>query len=332
MKWCSTYFVLWITLILQTFQNSIATASNSIDDILQLQDETGVITVTAENYPLLNKGVPGYYNILYITMKGTNSNGMSCQLCHDFEKSYHAVANAIRSQAPQSLSLFFTLDVNEVPQLVEDLKLQNVPHLVVYPPAEDAKQAEFEWKTSPFFQYPLAPNSANDALRFGDFLAKILNISITVPQDFNIQEFVYYFIACMAIFIFIKKVIFPKITNKWKFFSMILSFGILLPGITGYKFVEMNGIPLIARDGENRIMYFSGGSGWQFGIEIFSVSSMYIVMSTLSILLICLPKISRISEKMKGLLASLLACALFYFFSYFISCYLIKNPEYPIVF
>ncbi|EJS42464.1 ost6p [Saccharomyces arboricola H-6] len=332
MKWCNTYFILWLTLLFQKFQNSVAAVSNNIDDILQLQDESGVITVTAENYPLLIHGVSGYFNILYITMKGTNSNGKSCELCHEFEKSYYTVANAILSQAPQSPSLFFTVDVNEVPQLVKDLKLQNVPHLVVYPPAESTKETEFEWKTSPFYQYALVPNNAGDVLQFGDFLAKILNISITVPQDFNVQEFVYYFIACMVLFIIIKKVILPKITNKWKFFSMVLSFGILLPSITGYKFVEMNGIPFIARDEKSRIMYFSGGSGWQFGIEIFSVSSMYIVMSALCILLIYLPKVPRLSDKIKVLLAPFLTCVLFYFFSYFISCYLIKNPGYPIVF
>ncbi|CAI4035461.1 hypothetical protein SMKI_13G1090 [Saccharomyces mikatae IFO 1815] len=332
MKWCITYVILYIVLIFQKFQGSIATVSYNIDDILQLQDETGIITVTAENYPLLSHGVPDYFNILYITMRGTNSKGMDCQLCHDFEKTYHTVANVIRSQSPQSLSLFFTVDVNEVPQLVKDLKLQNVPHLVVYPPAKNDKQTQFEWKMSPFYQYSLVPDNADDTLQFGDFLAKILNISITVPQDFNVQEFVYYFVACMVIFIFIKKVILPKITNRWKFFFMILSFGILLSSISGYKFVEMNRIPLIARDAKNRIMYFSGGSGWQFGVEIFSVSAMYIVMSALSVLLVCLPKISWMSEMAKGLLASFLACVLFYFFSYFISCYLIKNPGYPIVF
>lgn len=332
MKWCSTYIIIWLAIIFHKFQKSTATASHNIDDILQLKGDTGVITVIADNYPLLSRGVPGYFNILYITMRGTNSNGMSCQLCHDFEKTYQAVADVIRSQAPQSLNLFFTVDVNEVPQLVKDLKLQNVPHLVVYPPAESNKQSQFEWKTSPFYQYSLVPENAENTLQFGDFLAKILNISITVPQAFNVQEFVYYFVACMVVFIFIKKVILPKVTNKWKLFSMILSLGILLASITGYKFVEMNAIPFIARDAKNRIMYFSGGSGWQFGIEIFSVSLMYIVMSALSVLLIYVPKISCVSEKMRGLLSSFLACVLFYFFSYFISCYLIKNPGYPIVF
>ncbi|CAI4699357.1 ALI_HP2_G0039460.mRNA.1.CDS.1 [Saccharomyces cerevisiae] len=332
MKWCSTYIIIWLAIIFHKFQKSTATASHNIDDILQLKGDTGVITVTADNYPLLSRGVPGYFNILYITMRGTNSNGMSCQLCHDFEKTYQAVADVIRSQAPQSLNLFFTVDVNEVPQLVKDLKLQNVPHLVVYPPAESNKQSQFEWKTSPFYQYSLVPENAENTLQFGDFLAKILNISITVPQAFNVQEFVYYFVACMVVFIFIKKVILPKVTNKWKLFSIILSLGILLPSITGYKFVEMNAIPFIARDAKNRIMYFSGGSGWQFGIEIFSVSLMYIVMSALSVLLIYVPKISCVREKMRGLLSSFLACVLFYFFSYFISCYLIKNPGYPIVF
>lgn len=172
MKWCSASFILWTILIFQKLQFSFATVSNSKDDILQLQDENGVITVTAENYAMLSHGVPDYYTILYITMRGTNSKGMGCELCHDFERIYHTVANAIHSQAPQSLSLFFTVDVNEVPQLVKDLQLKNVPHLVVYPPAEPSKQADFEWKTSPFYQYALVPDNAKDALKFGDFLAK----------------------------------------------------------------------------------------------------------------------------------------------------------------
>lgn len=298
------------------------------EKLLFLRDDSGIIRVTDENYNELSNGIKDYFNVVFITTSKTNSQGVVCDVCDDFESVIRKVSLAILQQAPNAKALFFSVDVSHNKKLIEEMGLTTIPHVLIFPPPE----AEgFRWSKSAFYQYTLTPENARDPLSFADYLAKILKVYIKVDEDFNYKEFLVYFVACIIVFSFFKKMVLPKIQNKSKFFCMLISFGILLPSITGYKFTQMNSIPFIARDPAGNIMYFSGGMGWQFGIEIFTVSMMYLGMTGLTVTLIYLPNTAA-NVQVKGVLSAVLSCALFYIFSYFISCFEIKSPGYPYAF
>ncbi|CCC71579.1 hypothetical protein NCAS_0H02690 [Naumovozyma castellii] len=295
--------------------------------LLSLRDEDGIIKITDENYGLFRTGVADFYNVLYVTMSQSNTAGQVCEMCFDFEKTLRKVTSSILKQEPDANVLFFIADVSDMSLIVDDLKLTNVPHLVVYPPP--TPDQEFSWSTSPFYQYELNVDNANDVMQFGDYLAKILRIYLRIQANFDYNEFVTYFVGFMAVFIIFKKLILPLITNKWKSFCILVAFIILLPSITGYKFTEMNAIALIARDKDDKIMFFSGGMGWQFGIEVFTVSLMYIVMAGLVIALILSPRLKVLNTNTGAFLSVVLGSCLLYMFSYYLSCFKIKNPYYP---
>lgn len=292
-----------------------------------IKNAFNIIEVTEDNYPIISQGVDGYYNILFLTMRSKNSNNYNCQICVDFEPIYRKVAAAVRDQAPHSKVLFFMADVNEVPSLVHDLKLKNVPHVVSYSPPN--ANSDFSWSKSPFYHYQLSNQSVKDILHFGNFVGKMLQIYIQLEEDFNMFEFFGYSAFFIGVFLFIKKVVLPNIDHKWKVGLYILSLFIILNSISGYKFTQINNIPLLARNNEGKIMYFSGGNSWQFGIEIFFVSGMYIIMGLFTLLLIWLNTWSFVDDRIKIVLSSIFACGVFYTFSYFISCYKIKELFYP---
>ncbi|SMN17805.1 similar to Saccharomyces cerevisiae YML019W OST6 Subunit of the oligosaccharyltransferase complex of the ER lumen [Maudiozyma saulgeensis] len=323
----------YIAAIFQTLCVSALLQSN---DIQQYKDEHGIIHVTEELYKKLKYGVEGEYSVLYITIYSTNEDGnYRCPMCIEFEETIHGVQNIIKKQRPDIPISYYIVDAYEVPSLIKDMGIENVPHLVVYPPINMGKQETepFSWSNGQFYQYELTPDHSGDVLHFGDFLAQVLNIYIEVEEDFDKGKFIQYFVGSTIFFVILKKIIWPivKKGNVSKMAMILLAFSIMLPSLTGYKFTEMNRIPFIARNDEGNIMYFSGGTGWQFGIEVFTVSLMYTGMGILFIGLIFLKSDfiqERINEKMDSLLTLLFGYALFYLFSYYIGCFSVKSPGY----
>lgn len=317
------HFLVWAFLLCSQLTHALIEPNNPV----LKRDQTNVITVTEDNYPLVSQGIDGYHNILFLTMRSKKGNNYDCQICIDFEPVYRKVATAVKQQTPSTKVLFFIADVHDVPSLIKDLKLTNVPHVVAYGPPKDGDK--FSWAESSFYHYQLTNQSVQDILHFGNFIGNLLQIYIQLEEDFSIFEFVGYFSFFIGIFLFIKKVVLPNITNKWKLGLFILSLFIIFMSITGYKFTEMNNIPLLARDEHGEIMYFSGGSSWQFGIEIFTVSGMYIVMGVCTLLLIGINNWSMLTYEKQSMFSMALALLLFSMFSYYLSCYHIKEPGYP---
>lgn len=316
---------IWSLFLLLCSQFTLAQIE--FNDPIILRDSTNVVKVTEENYKTLSRGVNGYFSVLYITMRSQTGGKYDCPMCLEFEKVYRKISTTILNQQPSAKVLFYIADVHDVPTMINDLELKNVPHVVIYNPPEESK--EFEWSISPFYQYKLSDKSLSDNLHYANFIAQLLQINISVDQDFDTNEFVIYFMLFIIIFVAIKKIILPKIKNKSKVLMVSLSFLILLTSICGYKFTAINNIPLIARDDKGNIMFFSGSTHWQFGIEIFSVSGMYIIMSGLTLSLIFLNKLESMDGMKRNALAISFVCTLIYTFQYFISCYHIKDPGYP---
>ena len=123
-----------------------------VESVLSLRDENGMIEITDDNYLGLSQGIGDYHTVIYITMRGSNVKGLSCGICNEFETILREVSTAVYSQYPNLNVVFFVADVSKNKQLVADLDLKFVPHLLVYPPPADDK---FSWKSAQFYQYEL---------------------------------------------------------------------------------------------------------------------------------------------------------------------------------
>ncbi|SCW02794.1 LAFE_0F14422g1_1 [Lachancea fermentati] len=302
-------------------------------DIIGLRDKDGIIEVTESNYQTLSKGIRNFYSVLYLTASKPNSEGVYCDICDQFEANVRKTSAAILEQVSFEVSteiFFFKLDVSEVPSLLKEMPLKAIPHLLVYPPSPN--DDNFAWHSNQFYQYQIGKHSVEDPVHFADFLAKIFNVFIRIKPDFNYEEFLQYFILCLVIFFVFKKKVLPLIPHKARFFSMLFSLSLILLSITGFKFTQINGIPLLAKDKDGNIMFFSGGMGWQFGIEIFTVSAMYLVMGGCCVGMILLSQCSKLNSNVTNFATLALVGILTYMFAYFLSCFKIKNPGYPYTF
>ncbi|SCV05665.1 LANO_0H12486g1_1 [Lachancea nothofagi CBS 11611] len=310
---------------------SLARLARSLQwaDIINLRDQDGIIEVTDANYQLLAKGPRDFYSVLYVTASQPNSQGEYCDLCDLFEANFRKVSLAMLSQLSEEVNqetFFFKLDVSHCRSFVQELGLKTIPHLLIYPP--NPNNENFAWSKDQFYQFHVTRESVQDPVLFADFLAKILNVYIQVMRDFDITEFSYYFLAFLACFYVLKKKILPLIPDKSRFFSLFFSLALIFVSITGYSFTRMNNIPLIAKDEQGQIMYFSGGMGWQFGLEIFTISGMYLFLGSCTVGMIMLPRLNLSSNVFNAASIILLACGL-YGFVYFTECFKIKQPGYP---
>lgn len=325
MIFCSFTRLIWYLLWLKCVLSEI-----SGEDLVELRDKNGIIKVTEQNYPLLSKSARNFYSILYITKSQVSFKEFSCDICKKFEPTWTKVSRTFLEQLPSDLSnrvFFFIADITENPQLVYELNLTNVPHCLIYLPEENDES--FQWSSYPFYNFEITDENSNDPIIFGNFMAKLLNVYIEIDQDFIVNDFIRNFFIFVFIFIILKKKVLTKIKRKGLFFSCLFSLFILMISITGYKFTSMNNIPFIAYNDKHEIMFFAGTFNWQFGIEILTVSSMYLFMSIGITTLILLPKYKSMSSLIVCLILICINISIFQMYSYFISCFTIKYPEYP---
>ena len=91
----------------------------------------------------------------------------------------------------------------------------------------------------------------------------------------------------------------------------------------------MNNIPFLAKNEKGDVMFFSGGMGWQFGIEILTVTGMYFVMGGSVVAMIYISRVKALKPAMANATSIALLALGFYMFAYFVSCFKIKEPGYP---
>lgn len=294
-----------------------------------------------------------------------------------FRKVSNLIEEKFNNISDDKKILFYVSEVEKNGQLIADFNLTAVPHILMYPPIDEYEPngTPISWALSSFYEYNLPENSVDDPLRMIDFIGQAMQETFDLSlydddnnrndneyesffSNYEWSELITNFIVYVSIFIIIKKLFLRYLTiddkildndPRYKMFKIIINkimiifcflliFGILLPSISGYKFTQINEIIFIARNDEGKIMYFSGGQGWQFGIEVLTVSLMYIGLSSL---LISLIYIYKIFEKMNkdgnnnniiiigNIIILILAIGIYYGFDYYISCYEIKSPGYP---
>lgn len=302
----------------------------SWNEIEEFRDNDGLIEVTEDNYQKFSKGSRAFYSILFVTASETDSQSEVCELCDLFEASVRATSRAMLAQLSEDINreaFFFRLDVKQCPSFVNEINLKSFPHMLIFPPHESDE--DFSWSKSQFYQFPVTPQSASDPIHFADFLARIMNVYIQVVRDFDQTEFIQYFLVSLVCFFIFKKKILPLIPNKGWLFSLLFSLVVIYTSITGYKFTTMNNIPFLAKNEKGDVMFFSGGMGWQFGIEILTVTGMYFVMGGSVVAMIYISRVKALKPAMANATSIALLALGFYMFAYFVSCFKIKEPGYP---
>ncbi|AGO14127.1 AaceriAER330Wp [[Ashbya] aceris (nom. inval.)] len=322
---CAALVVLW-TLLVQSVIGAI-----SWSELQTLREANGLIRVTESNYELVSKGAREFYSMVLVTSSVPNSKGEECGLCAalqpTFDKVVDSFHNSVRADE-KHLYQFFLLDVSKNPTFVKEMRLRTIPHFFVYPPSPE--EESFAWARNPLYQYEVTEANVGDAMKLADFAAKLVNVRVRVPESFDVSTFFSSFVGFTVVFVALKKLVRAQIAHKSRYSGCLFALLIIMVSITGLKFTQINRIPFLAKNDKGAIMFFAGSMSWQFGIEIVSVSLMYLLMASCVLLLIWLRRgLAKNHRRARIILIVMTNVSLFYAFSYFLSCYKIKLPDYP---
>lgn len=289
-------------------------------ELQALKSQDGVIKLDDSNFFELTTGPRDYYiSLLYTAM----AQEVGCESCKKFDPIYGKISRSYSASNPGKDGIvFFKADFNDNKAAFGKLQMNQVPRLWVFPPGEDIGYGVL----NEHFDYTLAGRAMEDPLHFADFVSKLVNANIVVQEDFEPLQFAQYFVVTFVVVLLLKKKVLSKLP-KVALFRMVSTLAIVIL-TSGYMFTIIRGIPLLSHDANGEIMYFSGGTHWQFGSETFIVASIYLgFVSLFYLLVVFIPR--QDSEAKRNTLAICASIGVLWLFSQLTGIYLVKDPSYP---
>jgi oligosaccharyltransferase complex subunit gamma len=299
---------------------SNAFAVLSFKELESWREPSGVIQLNDTTFFSLVTGPRDYYAALLFT---ATDNSINCVSCQKFDPIYHLVSKSYTSSNPGKDGIvFFRADFHDNQQVYNKLQMLQVPRLWVFPPSN----YEGYNVSSPHFDYQIGDKAIDTPLDFADFVSKIVGANIMVQEDFELTQFLQYFVGTFVTVLLLKKQVLSKLA-KDSIFKFLSVFAIVIL-TSGYMFTVIRGIPLLSRNEKGEIMYFSGGTHWQFGSETFIIASIYLgFVLLISSLVIYIPRVDNIIKR--NTLTICASIGIFWLFNQLTSIYLIKDPDYP---
>lgn len=295
-------------------------SSLTADELATSKLPSNVIEINESNFDSILTGPRDYYTALLFTAL---DDSVGCAPCKKFEPVYHKIARSYQDSNPgKNDILFFKADFSNNQKKFIDLQMLQVPHLWVYPPSTELAYNV----TSPHFEYKIGDHSSKDPLHYANFVSKLVNANIVVHEDFDLTQFSKYFFTTFFAVLVLKKKVLSKLASRLIF--CLISILTIVVFTSGYMFTVIRNIPLLSKNEKGEIMYFSGGTHWQFGSEVFIIGGIYLgFVFLINGLVVVIPKIDNPAKR-----NTLTLCACFFVFWLFnrlTSIYKIKDPSYP---
>jgi oligosaccharyltransferase complex subunit gamma len=299
-----------------------ALTSDELFELQAAQGSRGAIYLNPSNVGSILNGPRDYYLSLLFTYTDPKAS-VHCEFCSKFQPNYDRVAESYHQSNPGKDAIFFLIaEYGDCSELFSKLNMTTVPRLWVFPPnSTDAADV-----LSPHYPFTIDRTALDDVLHFGNFISKITGANIIVSGPFDPTTFATYFAVTFVSVLVLKK----KVLSRLKREKVLKNLTTLLTVIltSGYMFTVIRGIPLIAKNEKDEVMYFSGGTHWQFGLETFIISGIYLTLvAFMYALIVTIPKIEN--DKKRNVLVICTAFGVFYVFNYLTAIFTIKDPSYP---
>ncbi|GEQ68814.1 hypothetical protein JCM33374_g2483 [Metschnikowia sp. JCM 33374] len=314
-----------------------------------------IIPVANSDFSLFSLAERDHFTLLLLT---STDDQHECTSCHTMKNVLRRVAAAWTADYYFSEYLYIA-EVDLVDrtnaEVFNYLKLQTVPQLWLVPPSSvtskhtsgrkrKTDEHGFEYFDNydlflePHAEFKLEEAPFDDQVfQMADWLAMAVQKQITIRQENAYKKFIVTFVATFSLILLVKKrgpsIITNTVTKK-KIYSVVF-FGYLLLLLGGFSFSLMNQVPFIAQNDKNEPIYLSGGSSWQFGVEMVLVGGIYGLLGAALVLLVYLGnyEISDTSvlssESQRGVLVLVATAALYFFYSVMTSMFLRKEEWYP---
>lgn len=296
-----------------------AFAALTVQELKDLQQNSVVSLDDTTFFPVLT-GARDYYVALLFTALDEQ---YACTACQKFDPVFSKIASSYEASNPGKNGIFFMkTDFPQNKKVFAQLQMTQVPFLWVFPPSQDPTYNV----SSPHFNYQISEKSFEDSLHFANFVSKLVSANIVVQEDFDFQQFVKYFGGTFAVVLLLKKQVLSKLPKGTIFkLASVVAIVILT---SGYMFTMIRGIPLLNKNDKGEIMYFSGGTHWQFGSETFIVSAIYLgFVALINALVVVIPRLENRTKR-----NTLTICAVIgvlWLTNQLTDIYLVKDPSYP---
>lgn len=338
-------------LLLRCLFLAIALADTGIGGLLARSLESPNFVIYVENADLSLFSLPEREHYTLLVLSSTDERH-GCDSCKTLENAVHRLGSAWAQDYATTNYLYIAyvdiVDRSNI-ALFEKAQIGLIPQVWLIPPshiADAIRNKSFEPGSDSILFEPRADFELPDAsfdeqvFQLVDWVARTTQKRIVIPQENPVSKFALTFAATFAAILFFKKMSPQAVQSNFKrvYIYQALLFAVFLGILGGYLFTAIEGVPFIARNDQGSIIYVSGGTSYQFGVEIVLVAGHYFLLAANFVLLTYLGRYkvtessAIASEGQKFATNIAAALSLYVIYSSYTSMYLRKDNEYPYLF
>lgn len=330
LKWC--HIVAWLSFICFSLGSSVS--SMELTKVAK-QYRDFIIPITDGNLDLV-AGVRDYFTLIIIT---TSNPQHGCKTCDSLSEVVSTVSKSWAADYEDSNLLFFLeIDISDQANLnlVQYVQMNTIPHVWLVPPNPKEQMDPRDILKDHHYVFKLPKVSLRrQTFELANFLAQPLLKKIQLRNKNSTHDFLSTFVITLFVLIVFKKRGPRLIVNLGKSFAYkILTILFIISSITGFQYTRMKGVPFVAKNDKGEMIVISGGTHFQFGIEVLILSLNYFLLGASVISLIYMGNYqpsphSRLSPASKNCLILFNSFIIYILYSILTSIAIRKDHDYP---
>ncbi|KAJ2723800.1 oligosaccharyl transferase subunit ost3/OST6 [Coemansia sp. Benny D115] len=249
-----------------------------------------------------------------------------CEPCKLIDSTLRAVSRGWRAQKKKTKHqiLFATLDVEDAEEMFQQMKIENIPKLMIFP----AGRGAFAFDNPSPREMTLSPRVINAeamAAKLGELFG--IEIRAQTPVDYlkHLRNVAAGLASCYAVYLVYQHVDLRVLgRNLWAILSILF----VLLMTSGYMWTRINDPPYVGQTRQGEPVLFAPVNNQQYGIETQVVAAAYAVCALCVVALVRhVPKIEGAEQR--TFVTMMFVVALIMTFSYVNSVFRMKMPGYP---
>lgn len=280
-----------------------AALEDKVIDLIQLSNESPdfIVPITHGNLSAFS-GVRDYWTLIVVTSTRKEDN---CGICNDFVPVLQEVGQRWNQEFGH-LGLLFIINIDLQIEsnrfLFAHLNITAVPHVGLLPPLRVAPQSgnELGWEMldDPIIAIDISMDLYSErANAVAQAILQNLGVVFSIQEQSELTKFVKAFSATLLVIMLIKKKgpTFLR-TRSRRTMTAFLFIGLILVWASGFQWILGNSPPFVATNEKGSIIFISGGTSYQFGIETVLISLLYAMLAASTVLLVTLGQYKCTSE------------------------------------
>ncbi|EDO16515.1 hypothetical protein Kpol_513p31 [Vanderwaltozyma polyspora DSM 70294] len=188
----SFYVILFLNILLFDGNFLAAGLLSNPDKFIEARDADGIVKLDKRSYMRVSEGIRDTYSVVLVNQPYAEA----CDSCILFGKQAREISRTLLQNKPDINVIFYDIDPYEVLMVQEDLRIEYLPTLLIYPPPT---RKNFHMSTAAHTRLTaMTLEELEDVNYVKNFITNGLNITLedlemTVPEQFNVVSYGKYF-------------------------------------------------------------------------------------------------------------------------------------------